>query len=283
NPGVANPNFGRPFISGGPGRGNSYDSDREYIRASLFGELRARDFTKSEFLTKLLGKHRFNGVYSNETYDVETRNWQMYANSAAYAAYKLQGNPDGIINLPPTAVIYLGPSLASASTASGANISNIQGNVTLQDGNIYQFASTWAPQPGVLFSDPWNVPPSLQNVFNGAPYTNPNTGAPYPQLTQASNPANYVGWNSTFHNTLLRYDNGADQSLVTSAAKSERRTKSWAGTWQGYMWNESIVPTFGWRYDEVKTRTASAFPLSGSAARGALNLDPNVYKLPDQY
>jgi len=283
NPNVANANYGRPFVAGGPGRGNSYESDREYFRGSLFGELRARDFMKSDFWAKLIGKHRFNGIYSDEDYKVETRNWQMYANSAAYASYKLQGNPDGIINLPPTAVIYLGPSLASAGSAAGANISNITGNVTLQDGNIYQFASTWSPQPGVNYSDPWNVPASLQGVFNGAPVVNPATGATYPQLTQASNPANYVGWNSTFHNTLLRYDNGADQSLVTSAAKSERRTKSWAGTWQGYMWNESIVPTFGWRYDEVKTRTASAFPLSGSAARGALNLDPNVYKLPDQY
>jgi hypothetical protein len=280
NPNVANPNFGRPFVAGGPGRGNSYDSDREYVRGSLFGELRARDFTKSEFLTKLLGKHRFNGVYSNETYNVETRNWQMYANSAAYAAYKLQGNPDGIINLPPTAVIYLGPSLASANSAAGANISNINGNVTLPDGNIYQFASTWAPQPGVLFSDPWNVPPSLQNVFNGAPYTNPTTGAPYPQLTQASNPANYVGWNSTFKDTLLRYADGADPTLVTAAAKTERVTKSWAGSWQGYLWNDAIVPTLGWRYDVVKTRGVSASPIPGSAARGALNLDPTVYTLP---
>jgi hypothetical protein len=283
NGSVANSNFGRPFVTGGPGRGTSYASDREYYRGSLFGELRARDFMKSDFWTKLLGKHRFNGVYSDESYKVENRGWQMYANSAAYAAYKLQGNPDGITNLPPTAVIYLGPSLASASSAAGADISNIVGKVTLQDGNIYQFASTWAPQPGVNFSDPWNVPPSLQNVFNGAPVVNPATGVVYPQLTQASNPANYVGWNSNFHNELLRYDNGADQSLVTQAAKSQRRTKSWAGTWQGYMWNEAFVPTLGWRYDEVKTRSVSALPISGPAARGALNLNPSVYRLPDQY
>jgi hypothetical protein len=283
NPNVANSNFGRPFVTGGPGRGSSYESDREYLRGSLYGELRARDFFSGEFLTKLLGKHRFNGVYSDESYKAETRGWQMYANSAAYAAYKLQGNPDGIINLTPTAIIYLGPSLASASSASGANISNIIGNVTLQDGNIYQFASTWAPQTNVNPGDPWNVPASLQNVFNGAPYTNPATGAPYPQLTQASNPANYIGWNSNFHNELLRYDNGADLSLVTQAAKSQRRTKSWAGTWQGFMWNEAFVPTLGWRYDEVKTRTVSALPMSGSAARGALNLNESVYRLPDEY
>ncbi len=278
NGNVANPNFGRPYVAGGPGRGNSYDSDREYVRGSLFGELRARDFTDNDFLVKLIGKHRFNAVYSGEQYHTENRSWQMHANSAAYAAYKLQGNPDGITNLPPVAVIYLGPSLASAASASGANISGILSDVTLRDGNIYQFASTWRNPSGVNFSDPWNVPANLQPFFNGAPGINPTTGVPYPQLTQVSNPANYVGWNSDFHNTLLRYDNGADLSLLTAAAKSLRKTKSYAGSWQAFLWNDAVVPTFGWRYDEVRSKSVTAQPVA--ANRGALNLDPSVYKLP---
>ena len=95
NSNVANPNFGRPYVAGGPGGGNSYDSDRKYVRGSVFGELRASDYLdKSGFLAKVLGKHRFNGVYSDEKYATENSTWQMYANSAAYAAYKLQGNPD---------------------------------------------------------------------------------------------------------------------------------------------------------------------------------------------
>ena len=43
--GVSDPNVGRPFVDGGPGDGNSYYSDREVRRASLFAELRASDFT----------------------------------------------------------------------------------------------------------------------------------------------------------------------------------------------------------------------------------------------
>jgi outer membrane receptor protein involved in Fe transport len=283
NSNVANANFGRPFVTGGPGRGNSYVSDRKYLRGSIFGEIRAKDFLDSELLTKILGKHRFNGVYSDEKYQTENRSWQMYANSAAYAAFKLQGNPDGIINLPPTTVIYLGSSLASANTASGANIPGIGSVVTLADGNIYQFESTWKNPTGVNFSDPWNVPTNLQPFFNGAPVINPATGLPYAQLTQVSNPANYVGWNSNFHNTLLRYDNGADLSLLTAASKSLRQTKSYAGSWQGFLWNDAIVTTLGWRYDEVKSKSVSALPLPGSAARGALNLASNVYKLPDAF
>lgn len=283
NANVGNSNFGRPFVAGGPGRGNSYESDRKYVRGSLFGEVRTSDFLKSEFLTKLLGRHRFNGVYSDETFNTESRAWQMYANSAAYASYKLQGNPDGLTNLPPVGVIYLGPSLASASSASGAYIPRVNSNVTLQNGNIYQFDSTWRPQPGVNITDPWNVPTNLQGTFNGAPVINATTGLPYAQLTQVSNPANYVGWNSNFTDNLLRYDNGNDQSLVTSAAKSERETKSYAGSWQGFLWNDAIVPTLGWRYDEVLSKSVSAQPLPGSAARGALNLNQNVYRLPDAF
>lgn len=281
NSNVANPNFGRPFITGGPGRGNSYQSDRKYIRGSVFGELRAKDFLDSEFLVKLLGKHRFNGVYSGEKYATENRAWQMYANSNAYAAYKLQGNADGITNLPPVAIIYLGPSLASASSAGNANISGILSNVVLQDGNIYQFDSTWKNPTGVNFADVWNVPTNLQPFFNGNPVINPTTGLPYAQLTQVSNPANYIGWNNNFHNELLRYDNGANLGLLTGAGKSLRQTKSYAASWQGFLWNDALVATLGWRFDEVKSKSVSALPVS--ANRGSLNMSPATYKLPDAF
>jgi len=286
NKNVANPNYGRPFVPAGPGNGSSYYSDRKYSRGSLYGELRASDFLDSKsFLAKLLGKHRFNGVYSDEQYYTENRNWQMYANSEAYAALKLQGAPDGIINITPIAVVYLGSTLKNATTATNAHIAGITSNVTLQDGNIYQFDATWRAPNGVNVGDPWNVPTNLQSIFNGAPVINTSVtpNAPYAQLTQASNPANYVGWNNNFQDTLLRYDNGADQSLVTVAAKSLRETKSYAGSWQGFMWNEAFVPTLGWRYDEVQSKSVSALPQSGGTARGALNLDPNVYRLPDNF
>ncbi|HVU25158.1 MAG TPA: TonB-dependent receptor plug domain-containing protein [Opitutus sp.] len=282
NTNVANPNFGRPFVPAGPGRGSSYESDRKYFRGSLFGEVRASDFfAKGSFLEKLLGKHRFNGVYSDEQYYTENLEWQMYANSLAYATFKTQGNPDGFQNLAPVAVVYLGATLKDASSAVGAGIPGISSSVTLQDGNIYQFDSTWKNPTGVGFSDPWNIPANLLPFFNLSPNVNPNTGAVYPDATQVSNPANYVGWNSNFHDTLLRYDNGADKSLLTTAARSLRQTKSWAGSWQGFLWNDAIVPTLGWRYDEVSSKSATAKPVV--ANRGALDISPDVYKLPDAF
>jgi len=41
------------------------------------------------------------------------------------------------------------------------------------------------------------------------------------------------------------------------------------------------VPTLGWRYDEVESKSVTAQPVT--ANRGALNMDPSVYTLPADY
>jgi len=274
----ANPNFGRPYIAAGPGSGNSYDSTRKYVRASVFGELRATDFTaKESFLARLLGKHRFNGVYSNESYATENRSWQMYANSKEWAGYwnQTNGTASPFTDRPPVAAIYLGPSLANNSTGAGANVSRIVAPVSLTSGKVYTFDATWRNLPGVTPSAPWTVPANLTpTIFDAA---NPPTGG----FTQASNPANYVGWNSNFQNNLLSYNNGADPSLLTKAQQSLRDTKSFAGSWQGFLLNNAIIPTMGWRYDNVAGKAATALPVTLN--RAMLNLSSDVYKLPDAF
>lgn len=267
---AANPNFGRPYVLGGPGGGDSYESERKYTRASLFGELRATDFFKNDFLVKLLGKHRFNGVYSDEKYFAETRRWQMYANNRAWDSYwtRTDGNSNGINNRPPVAVIYLGPSLGNAASAAGANIPNIAAPVTLADGNLYYFDATWKNPTGVNFSDPWTVPANLAPMFNTNASNLP--AAQNGVVMQNSNPANYVGWNTNYQMNLLRYNDGENLGLLRNAAKSLRTTKSYAGTWQAYLWNDAIVPTMGWRYDEVKGQNVIANSVSNN--RAMLNL-----------
>ena len=268
----ANPNFGRPYVAGGPGNGNSYESDRKYVRASVFGEIRAKDYlSQGSFLAKLLGKHRFNGVYSNEQYYTENRSWQMYANSQAWDAYwnQTDGSTSGFKTRPPLSAIYLGSSVAGLSSAAGANIPGITAPVVLQSGNVYNFNATYKNPVGVNLTDPWTVPANLLTVFD-----------PTQATTQASNPANYVGW-SNFQDALVTYGNGLDPTLTTVAQKSLRVTKSYAGSWQGFLWNDAIVPTLGWRYDEVKSKGVTAPPVT--ANRGSLNLSPSVYTLPDTY
>ncbi len=269
---TANPNFGRPYIVGGPGTGTSYESDREYTRASLFGELRARDVLENEFLVKLLGRHRFNGVYSGETYRTENRAWRMYAHGQDWAGYwnRTDGSTSDFKDRPPVGVIYLGSSLANASSAAGANIANIGAPIALRDAPIYHFASTWTNPAGVNFADPWTVPDNLMPIFD-----------PATAVSQNSNPANYVGWNTGIDAQLLRSELGNNEALLTNAQKSLRKTKSFAGSWQAYLWNDAIVPTFGWRYDEVRGKAVSA--VGQALNRNMLNLSPDVYRLPDDY
>ncbi len=271
--GTANPNFGRPYVVGGPGDGSTYQSDREYSRASLFGELRSADFFKKDgFLTKLLGKHRFNGVVSDEDYQTENRSWRMYALSREWAGYwnRNDGSTSDFRDRPPVGVIYLGSSLANATSASGANIPNISSSMGLNNGSVYHFASTWTNPAGVAFGDPYAVPTNLTSMLDAATAT-----------TQVSNPANYVGWNTNIQDNLLRYNNGADLSLLTNAQKSLRVTRSYAGTWQGFLWDGAVVPTLGWRYDEVKGKSVGATPVTSN--RQILNIQPDVYRLPDAF
>ena len=275
--GVNNPNVGRPFVTASGGSGNSYTSDREYRRASIFGELRASDFFQNEFLVKLLGKQRFNGVASDEKYFNENRSWQMYANSQAWAGYwnGNAGNTSPITDRPPVAFIYLGGQITGRQSAAGANIPGITAPVTLQDHGVYAMDSTWKNY-SVSPSATWAVPAALDPIYGGLP--NPETTT---QLYQASNPANYIGWNSNFQDQLLRYSDGLDNSLLTLAQQQLRETLSYSSSYQGYFWNDAFVPTAGWRYDEVKTKGVNAqnMPLE----RQMLDMSPNDYRLPDGY
>jgi hypothetical protein len=268
---TANPNYGRPFVVGGPGGGNSYKSDRRYLRGSLFGEVRTRDFFGEGLLTKILGKHRLNAVYSDEKYSTENRSWQMYANDQAWAGYwnRTDGSTSSIADRPPLGVIYLGGSLANATSAAGADISGIKAPVGLSNSRVYFFDSTWNAPSTVAFNAPWTVPSNLTPIFDSN------------ATTQASNPANYVGWNSNYTINLMRYNNGEDPRLLTRAQKSLRVTKSLAGSWQAYLWQDAIVATFGFRTDEVKGKSATALPVSTN--RSILNISEAAYSFPADF
>lgn len=275
---ITNPNFGRPYVtSTAGGSGSSYESDREYFRASVYGELRARDFSDSDFFRKLFGRHRFTGVFSKEEFFTENREWVENATSREWAAYwnGNDGSGSSFRDRPPVAFVYLGSSIADRDTAAGANLPGISSSLMIPDSNVYVFDSNWT-NFGVGFDEPWTIPEALQIIY---PPDEPPTGQT--EWLQNSNPANYTGWNTNFYLDLLRYNNGQDQSLLTNAQMSERETESWVFSWQGYLWNEAIIPTIGWRHDEVKSRgvTAPSLPLN----RSILNLQPDVYRLPDEF
>ena len=265
---ITNPNFGRPYVQGANNNGGtSYNSDRKYERGSIFAEFRASDLNLNHFLTKLLGKQRFNGVASDEKYFNENRNWQDYANSQAWAGYwnGNNGSTSAFTDRAPIAVMYLGPSVTGLASPNGANIPGIASNIYLPNAGINAFDTTW--QGGTSYGNAYVVPANLQAAFN-----------PATAVTQASNPANYLGWNSNFVDQLQRYNGGQNLANLTLAQKQLRETKSLSGNYQGYFWNSALVVTLGWRYDQVGTEsvTAQNQPLD----RNILNLDPSVYTLP---
>ncbi|HEY0946562.1 MAG TPA: TonB-dependent receptor plug domain-containing protein [Opitutaceae bacterium] len=243
--GTPNPNVGRPYVGNSGQYNNSEDFiDRDSIRFTTFAELRAEDWMKKGWLATLLGRHVFTGLLSEDVKRSESRTFARWAAETAYT--DATGGSAKIIDGARQIdwIAYLGPSLAGASSASGAHLNpvtaiiNPSGTTTVK-----YFDSTWNAPAGVNPGDPWIDP-------NAAPGADPST--------QSENPANYVGW-TTGNFGILNADNPADlRSLYTSGQKARNQIESRGITWQGYLWDGNIVPVFGWRRDEVKNASSQA-------------------------
>jgi len=266
-----NENVGRAFVVGGANNGGNWTrTERETKRASLFAELRVSDLTDNDFVVRLLGKHRFNGVASRERYEYEKRSWQMYAHNQLWAGYWNQnsGATVSIAERPPMAIIYLGDSLLNLNSASGANIPRVMSKIEMQDSPLYIFD----PLPKVdvsTYANAWTVPEYLANVVGGN------------NLTQASNLANMTGWTNWGGDQLMRANGGENTDLLTGAEKALKQTTSYSSSYQGFFWDNAFVVTLGWRYDEVvsKDDTAANQPLN----RNILDISEANYALPDDW
>lgn len=262
---TANPNAGRAFVTGAGGGGWT-ETDREVFRASLFGELRASDFLRDGFWRKLLGRHRFNGVYAREEYAIENRGYLL--NSAAQSWYDRRYTAASAATASfddrrPTAVVYLGPSLLSANSAAGLHLPGIQALIMLNDARLNHYWTSWNAPATVAFNAAWNR--AADPVWSQYPKTG--------TFVQADNPANYVGWNHDFVLDMVQAADGEIDYLSTSASKQLRKTESFVGTWQSYWWQEAVVGTLGWRYDVVRSKAVGA-TRTGTADHNHLWLSP---------
>ncbi len=267
--GTANPNVGRPFISDSWQFGNnSYKSERESGRFTLFG---THDFVKSggrTTLNRLLGRHTVTGLYSQDRQGTDRRNWQRYA--ILDPAYRqLIGAPaatkftDNLLAVNP--VIYLGPSLASRSSAGGASIPRAMQGATVSSAAIRVFDSTWAARPGVDPAAPWDNDYYVVGDTRRA-------------STQAENPANYNGWRTVTFN-VTDSEQGNRDALTTSARLTRSRVFSRVAVWQGHFWDNALVGTYGVRKDVAKAWAFSR-DSNSSPGFGQLDLGP-TFRLPD--
>ncbi len=125
--GTANPNFGRPYVASDSIGNNFVDTVREAKRATAYGTL---DFRQKSGLARYLGKHVFTGTYTDQGVDSFSRSINGYSYGLDLNVY---ANNPATTQYPGYAAIhYLGPSLASATSAAGANISGITATHTPQ-------------------------------------------------------------------------------------------------------------------------------------------------------
>ncbi len=140
--GTPNGNFGRPYVASDSIGNNFVDTKREAARATVYGTL---DLRKKDGWLRHLGKHVFTGSYTDQTADTFNRSINGYSYSLDLNAYA--NNPNTTSYPGYAAIHYLGPSLASATSAANANISGItavhtpqaSGTALLFDSRINQF------------------------------------------------------------------------------------------------------------------------------------------------
>mgnify|MGYP005852666619 CR=1 FL=1 len=270
---VRNPNAGRAFV-GGSGSNGSTHSVRDAYRITALGDVRASDFLDDGLLTDILGRHLFTGLYSADDYTRETRNWVRYAVDTSWSDAIGSGSADGGSN---SGGLVNGDQRIDTITYLTESLKNVQSPRGLRIDRIRAKQSPHGTYTIPYFDSHWDSTVDPATVWQN-PARSPDTGGE--STFESENPANYVGYvNGSFN--VRNADRGDINRLYTSASKVQKKTTSKALTWQGYLWDDTIVPTFGWRTDKQKQRSgasqASPTPLGVASINPELDpLDPTI-------
>jgi hypothetical protein len=258
--GTPNPNVGRPDVaqasSGGEDNNYQTTTSRQTYRFTPTVELRASDFFGNSTLTNLLGKSIFTGLYEKNTVVQSTFQFAEYSTTPDFISNN---------NIPSNNITnsvgsngsfewlaYIGPSLAGASSAHGANLNSLN----------YVIAPP-KNETTLNFNSTWNKPtdpntPGYVNPTAPYSYTSTQNGVVTTNSIQYENPANYVGWQNE-EVGYQSWNNPEDRSnLVTNGNRTRYIDESQGITWQGYFLNGDLVPSLGWRKDKVTDYQSSA-------------------------
>ncbi|HEY1791506.1 MAG TPA: TonB-dependent receptor [Opitutaceae bacterium] len=257
--GTTNPNVDRPYVanaaSGGEDNNYQTTTTRDTWRITPVAELRSTDFFSNPTLTYLLGKSTVTGLYEKNAVTSFTYQFSEYAttpdyatnNSVAANAANTENSTRGFEWL-----AYIGPSLASASSASGANLANLN----------YVVAPPEHEQT-LNFNSTWNKPtdPNAPGYVNpAAPFTYVNTvDGTTDTSTQQNNPANYVGWSNQQISYMFATNPNDLPDLINTATRTKYVDESKGVTWQGYLLGGDLVPSLGWRKDTVTNYESNAY------------------------
>ena len=129
--GTPNPNVGRPYFGNGassPGLNFQNSTIRDTIRFTPTYDLHFEDFLGNNKLAKILGHHVFTGVFEHSTVRQDYVNFARYATTPDYVtSNSVNNNAADTLgsNRSFEWIAYIGPSLSSKSSASGANLARI--------------------------------------------------------------------------------------------------------------------------------------------------------------
>jgi len=252
--GSPNPNVGRAFVTDSGRYGNGANSsDREDLRVSTFANLDINNYVKEKtWLTKLVGRHVFNAVWSKTSRYQTREEFQRYVSDAAFGEHLGAKYADFQVNdRQINTVHYLGGSLMNATTASGANLPGLSAIHKPSDGSVYFFDTHWTAD---------------SSVDSTAEWTDPRSGV---VMTEADNPDNYVGWTTVPFNVLDATNPDEHYYTITNLTKIRDTVTSKVAVWQGYLWDGALVGTVGYRKDTTKNWTKTA----DKNANSTMNLD----------
>lgn len=139
--GQPNPNVGRPLVVLGGGSAGVWreERDREVLRATAFAELNFADISgKESTLNRLFGRNTFTGLLARQTdKDQHQKGPRWYLPSSflpsAAAGNVGQASRDDIM------LNYVGPSLLSASSASGLHFQGLKSKIGPTTGIVNVF------------------------------------------------------------------------------------------------------------------------------------------------
>jgi len=228
--GRANPNVGRALTVGSPYSNGDRFSDRRSFRATAFGELNFKDIMGKSTLTDIIGRHVFTGLYNTQRREVTEKSWYSYV----AADMDLRGGSTSLDSRRIPSVSYLGGSLMSLTSANQANVPNITARQVPYSGVITDFV------PTVATDRPVSTPPNVYDL---------------------------VGWKVRPLTVLNGYSGANRDGLIKGGSAHQFRDldKAQALVWQGFFWNDVIVPTFGWRKDDATNANAGSAPRVGVA------------------
>jgi len=218
--GTPNPNFGRPYV-GTPGSTGYLKEDITTYRARIYYDLNLAEIGGRNSWMRWLGRHVISGLYQEETYDRDSRSGTPYTVLENWPNGNNQNRTADTGKLVST-LNYLGPSIATATTASGAGIPRIT-------------------------ADRLNFPGSITN---------------YLLLTRSIAPSNATASQAQYAVRYDNFDIIRDDEELTNAAsgatKARRILESRALSLQSFLLEGNLVGTVGWRREKSETRRVTA-------------------------